>query len=207
MGRKKNKHSHLKSGYNRRQNIKLGFDTKKEYIDYCKHLVEVYENNEEMTINSLCRYAKTEHDIDLYYEKARAILHKFNADVRPPAGSYTKKITKTLTVKFKSDDVDFLNQLKKSYGRYMRYEVIDFVFSILRGRATKHMVLWLGEYKPVMFIWDKKHLKYLAFGEGLSKLESKILEELMVVVEDEHSLEPVKKYAKEKHLLFWGNNE
>lgn len=183
----------------------LGFPTKQEYLDFCRHLVKVYEENKTMTINSLCSYTKDEFDIDLSYNKARAILKDFDVHMRPQAGKkYKKQRIKMFRCKIEADDVDFITEIYKAYGRHARAELLDFIFAILRGRPTESMVLWLSDLKPVVFLYDKKYLKYRVFSEGLSKLESKILEELMVQVEDERSLKSVINYAKDKHLQYFG---
>lgn len=204
--KKKNKRPHLKDGHNRRANMKLGFDTKKEYVDFCKHLVELYEGNESMTISSLCKYVQREYNIDLYYEKARSILHEFNATMKKPY-EYSKERTKLLQITINKKDHDFLQSIKKSYGSYARRDAMDFVMCMFRGRPTKSLILWVDELKPVFFLFDDKVIKYRVFAENMSKMEQKILEELMVEVEEVDDLEPIIRYAKSKNLKYWGHNE
>lgn len=187
---------------------KHGFKTKEEFIDFCRHLVNKYENNTAMTINSLCTYAQEEFGVNLTYYTMRSILNKFDANMRPVGGKKYRKYKRTnFMIQLHVDDVAFIDQVFKSYGQHVRHEILNFVFSLMRGRSTKSLILWFGELRPVFFLWDPKHLKHLIFSENLSQLEKTILEELSVLVEKERNLDPVIEYAKDKHLQYWGYNE
>ena len=185
----------------------LGFKTKNEYLDYCRHLVKVYEENEKMTLNSLRTYSEDEFGIEIGFYKLRTILIKFDTNLRPIGGKkYKKYSTKELRATINADDVIFIDEIFRAYGLHSRAELLEFAFAIIRGRPTKSMVLWIGDLKPVVFLYDKKYVKYRVFSEGLSKLEAKILEELMVTVENDRNLNSIKSYANEKHLQYFGAN-
>ena len=204
---KQNYSKHVHKGYNRRGNMKLGFETDEAYDDFCRHLVEVYEDNERMTIRSLCKWAEQEYDVTLYHTKAHNILKKYNADIRDPSGARSKRRTRMLRFTVEVDDYMYVQDVGQRFeGTHMKREFSKFCLHLVRGTASNHLILWLSEFKPIVFLYDPKLLSYTIIGEDISKLEEDILGELLAQVDEVNNLEPVKAFAREKGLMYWGDN-
>jgi hypothetical protein len=66
--------------------------------------------------------------------------------------------------------------------------------------------LWLSEFKPVVFLYDAKKLTYTVVGDDISKLESNVIEDLLIQVEHDGDLRAVKTFADSKGLTYWGGH-
>lgn len=191
--------------YNTRGNDLLGFESEKEYNEFCKYLIELYEENEQMTMRRLCTYVENEYGITLYHAKLKRIFDKFGVKVRDR--NRKKKRTKSLRFTVDLDDYEYVDEVGNRFeGYYMKREFSKFCLHVIRGKPTPHLILWLSEFKTVIFLWDPKMLKYHLIGEDLSKMELNVLEELLANIEEVGNLSPVKSYARQKNMNFYGGN-
>jgi hypothetical protein len=202
---KKTYSKHVHKSYNRRDNDLLGFEEESDYRDFCRYLVELYEDNEQLTITSLCEIVQEKHEIKLYYERCRRILHQYGAKVRPKL--VKKRRTKGFRFVVDIDDYDFIQSVEDTFdSRHMKREYTRFALHVLRGKSSPHLLLWLSEFKPVVFLYDAKKLTYTVVGDDISKLESNVIEDLLIQVEHDGDLRAVKTFADSKGLTYWGGH-
>jgi len=202
---KDNYPDHLHEDYNRRDNMTLGMP-KKDYIYYCKKIAREYDQNEHLTLNSICNREQRK-GILLYPSKLRRILEKFNIPVRP-AGYRPpeKRILMRFTIN--EDDKFFIDNIKETAGRTMRRDYVAFCIDIVRGNPTRSGILYLdrSQLKPVVFLWNSKNQMYLVLTENLSTVEEQKIRELVSAVEETKNLDPVRSYAEFTGLTFIGDN-
>lgn len=198
----------------------LGFENEKQYDRFARHIVEIYEENDNTSTYSISDLIKRRNDYfreefglgvnEVSYQQIRYLLKKYGVEMRKSIkeGKPRRRTRKSYSISFDDHDADFLENLKETFGNHrMRRELFDFMMCIVRGKPTPHMIFWLDEFKPVLALYDPKTAYYTLISEDLSKLEARTLEPIMAQVEKQTSLEPLQLFCNEKGLTWWGDND
>lgn len=179
------------------------------YIEFCKRLTELYEENEDLTIQNLCDYVEQEYGYKMGIRKMRRILDKYDARIRGSAPKRKKSEMRhpALNCTLTREAYNFIQAVDSQFeGKYARRELVKFVFDMLIGKPSEHLIIWLDDFKPAVILWDNKQLKYTLIAETLSKVEMAVFEPMLKQADEEKSLEVVQSYARSKKLLFWGGH-
>lgn len=201
----------------------LGFKSFDAYDDFCRYIVQTYEENTNSSAYSIRDDINNNPDFfeqefghapeDITERQVWWILKKYDADIRSEnrgmfGGNPKRRKNKQLVMTIRPDAYNYIMDVSDMFeGYHMRRELYRFMIAIVRGTPSKHMIFWLAEYKPVLVLHNSKTGRYTMISEDLSKIEAQYLGEVMTHVEHERSLDPLVAYCNEQGLQYWGHNE
>lgn len=171
--------------------------SEEDYEDYQNKLVNEYKNNEDRTISGIAEREQKK-GIKLYQDRLRRWITKADVRVRPQKEMARKMKGggRPKNLYIRKDQAEMLEQFGNASG------IARVALDILLGIPTSSIVLFLADYKSVVFIDGEDGVETYITSE-LTDMETKVIQTLTNKIQH-HGLQYVEQFAVENELKYYG---